>query len=270
MWYYAGLASCPKLVYRTGKKAWIKPTGPEAYRELKEVRPVFGHKLNVVWPDLGSKVRWTSIDVARFIIVGDGEVAGPPVLWIGVHPDTLEGEDAFNAANDLLTHLATFDITDVEIEYRESVYTRSAGPPLLRSVSNLNTTVDVCGPVTLALGLPIATATRPDAQGTMALYFTEGGDSTKVLGLTCRHVLFEMTEDANDDYVLTGAGTPRKNVQLLGTREFKKLLDSIKMRIGRHGIMVEIYEGQIAKVEAEDDWRRRERRCEGEGGAGGD
>src|SRR5712691_11567470 len=45
IWYYAGLASCPKLVYRTGKKAWIKPTGPEAYRQLKELRAVFGHRI---------------------------------------------------------------------------------------------------------------------------------------------------------------------------------------------------------------------------------
>lgn len=37
------------------------------------------------------------------------------------------------------------------------------------------------------------------------------------------------------------------NAQLLGTRTFKKLLDSIKMRIGRHNIMVEIYEGEITK-----------------------
>jgi hypothetical protein len=31
----------PKLVYRTGKAPWIKPTGPEAYRELKMLRGVF-------------------------------------------------------------------------------------------------------------------------------------------------------------------------------------------------------------------------------------
>jgi hypothetical protein len=63
------------------------PTGPEAYRQLKELRPVFGHKLNVVWTtDLGSQVcqllyfqgvLWTSIDVVRFIKVGEGEAVGP-------------------------------------------------------------------------------------------------------------------------------------------------------------------------------------------------
>ena len=49
------------------------------------------------------------------------------------------------------------------------------------------------------------------------------------------------------------AGAPRKYVQLLGTRAFDKLLASIKLRIGRHGIMVEIYKGQIEKLEVRVD-----------------
>ena len=45
-----------------------------------------------------------------------------------------------------------------------------------------------------------------------------------------------------------GSGVPRKNVQLLGLRRFEKLLDDIKLRIGRHGIMLPIHEDQIAKL----------------------
>jgi hypothetical protein len=226
MWYYAGLASFPKLVYRTGKKAWIKPTGPEGYRQLKELRAVFGHKINVAWPDLGPKVcdlvnshkiRWTFIDVARSVVVGDGEVAGPPVLWIGVRPDTLQGagEVAFNAANDLLDLLATFGITDVKVEYRESVYTRSVGRSrALRSVSNLNPTVDVRGPLTPALGLPIAASARPDAQGTMALYFAEGGHSDKVL------VLPVVTSSSRQARKLTTTTSSQVPVRLVSTSSF--------------------------------------------------
>lgn len=87
----------------------------------------------------------------------------------------------------------------------------------------------------------------------MALYFAEGGDSDKVLGLTCHHVLFKTDADTHDDYVLAGAGAPRKNVKLLGTRGFDKLLASIKMRIGRHGIMVRFHEGQIERLKARVD-----------------
>jgi hypothetical protein len=264
MFYYSGISPAPpKLVYRTGssKTPWVKPTGPEAYRKLKQARGVFGHKLNVVWKDVGPLVRdllntrrvaWTSIDVIRFITDGDGDekIRGPVVLWVGVRPDSLQGEDAFSSGNEILDLLTSFDIVDVDVEYRESVYKRSVGPALLRSVSDLNTTVDVRGPLTPALGLPIAASDRPGAQGTMALYFAEGGNSDNVLGLTCHHVLFKTDEANNDDYVFADAGAPRKYVQLLGTRAFDKLLDSIKMRIRRHGIMVGIYERQIKMLEA--------------------
>ena len=160
-------------------------------------------------------------------------------------------EDAFNASNDILHLLAGFSIGDVEVEYRESTYKRSVGPALLHSVSNLNTTVDVRGRLTPALGLSIAASDRAEtAQGTTAIYFAEGGDSDKVLGLTCHHVLFKTVGETNGDYVFAGAGAPRKHVQLLGTRAFDKLLSSIKLRIGRHGIMVEIHEGQIQRLKA--------------------
>ncbi|KAL5531494.1 hypothetical protein ACEPAG_4371 [Sanghuangporus baumii] len=264
MFYYSGISPTPpKLVYRTrsSKMPWVKPTGLESYRKLKQARGVFGHKLNLIWKAVGPLVRdllnaqrvaWTSIDVARFVTDGDGDekIRGPVVLWIGVRPDSLQSEDAFNSGNDILRLLASFDIDDVEVEYRESIYKRSVGPALLRSVSNLNTTVDVRGPLTPALGLSIAASDSPSAQGTMALYFTEGGNSGKVLGLTCHHVLFKTDRANNNDYVFESAGTPRKYVQLLGTRAFDKLLGSIKMRIGRHGIMVGIYEGQIKRLEA--------------------
>jgi hypothetical protein len=82
----------------------------------------------------------------------------------------------------------------------------------------------------------------------MAFYFAEGGDSTKVLGLTCHHVLFKTDADHYPGR-LTSAGAPRRDVQLLGLRAFDKLLNSIRLRIGRHGIMVDIDKGQITKLE---------------------
>ncbi|KAH0585911.1 hypothetical protein H2248_007200 [Termitomyces sp. 'cryptogamus'] len=49
MFYYSGLPSSPRLVYRSGTTPWAMPTGPEAYRVLKELHPVFGHKIVIVW-----------------------------------------------------------------------------------------------------------------------------------------------------------------------------------------------------------------------------
>ncbi|KAF9000052.1 hypothetical protein BDZ89DRAFT_1027699 [Hymenopellis radicata] len=267
MFYYGGMSpSAPKLVYRTGssKTPWVKPPG---YRRLKQARGVFGHKLNAVWNDVGPLVRdllnthnifWTSIDVVRFITEGDTdgledggeEIHGPVIIWIGVYPASLQGEDAFRSSNQILDLLAGFDIDDVEVEFRESIYKQSAGPALLRSVGSVcrvDNTADVCGPLTPALGLSIATSDRPTTQGTMALYFVEGGDSNKVLGLTCHHVLFE----TDDEYVLAhDHDASRRHVQLLGTDAFNDLLSSIKIRIGCHGIIVGLDEAQIQRLEA--------------------
>ena len=92
----------------------------------------------------------------------------PVVCWIGVPPGTLIGGDAaFNTTSSLLELFKRHDITDVEFEYRESVYRRPVGPPLLNSVSILNSTVDVGGSLTAALGLPIASLITPHFQGAM-------------------------------------------------------------------------------------------------------
>ncbi|KAH9933544.1 hypothetical protein B0H21DRAFT_825804 [Amylocystis lapponica] len=264
MFYYSGISpSPPKLVYRTGllTTPWVNPKGLEAYRKLKQVRGVFDHKLNNVWEDLGPQVRdllnvqrisWTSIDVARFITDGefDTAIVGPVVLWIGVRPDSLEGAQAVSSGSGILALLKSFGIEDVEVEYRESIYRRSAGPELLRHVSRVNDTVDVRSPLIPTLCLSIAAADRPEAQGIMGLYFAEGGTSDKVLGLTCHHVLFKTDATTNDSYVLaSNASARRKDVQLLGTRAFDKLLDSIKVRIGRHAIMLKQHEEGIERLE---------------------
>ncbi|KXN93289.1 hypothetical protein AN958_00213, partial [Leucoagaricus sp. SymC.cos] len=174
---------------------------------------------------------------------------GPVVIWVGVRPGSLQAEHAFNAAQDILSILDTYQIRNVEVEFRESIYHRSVGPPLLKSVSNFNHTVDVRGRLTTALGLSITTAEHPNTQGTMAVYFAEGGESTKTLALTCHHVVLKVDANTNDDYTFWGTGAPRKNVQLLGTRAFDRLLDSIRLRISRHGIMVKIHEEDIERLE---------------------
>ena len=62
--YYSGLSSSPRLVYRTGSVPWTEPTVPEAYRDLLD----------------SAGVRWTTLDVVRFLKVGEAETVGPVVL----------------------------------------------------------------------------------------------------------------------------------------------------------------------------------------------
>ena len=256
MYYYAGLPSSPKLVSRTGPIQWKPPTGPEAYNVMRELRPVFNHKIIPVWNVLADKVleyldslkvRWSSIDGVRFAEVG--EAPGPVVLWIGVTPKSLSGEDAHTAAFGCLDILKEFDITDVDVEFRESVYTRSVGPRLLKRVFDFHPTVDVRGPLTPVLGLQIAAARTPFVEGTGGLYFSEGGDSNKVFLITARHVVFPPNEVPNNNYARTNKR--RHQVLLLGSKAFEKFFRSIKSSIGGHAIEIEIYERHLAELTEE-------------------
>jgi hypothetical protein len=78
----------------------------------------------------------------------------------------------------------------------------------------------------------------PDAEGTVGFFFHEGRDeqgnvSDRVLAVTCHHVLFERTKTHNVKYELKGASASPKYVRLHGFRRFQRLLDDIKIRIGR-------------------------------------
>ena len=133
------------------------------------------------------------------------------VTWRAFAPRSTSTNSLSAISRTITSKFFNFDILDAEVEYREFVYKRSVGPVLLRSVSDFNTTVDVRGPLTPALGLsPSRPLTGPMPRATMALYFAaEGGNSDKVLGLTCQHVLLETDGSTNDDYVFAGTGAPR-------------------------------------------------------------
>ena len=156
------------------------PKGPEAYRPLKHLYPVYNHKLGDKWEDVGPKVCdlldkeqvcFSIIDLVRFPTVPDQQtpaVISPVVIWVGVLPDSLAGEDAFNSANAILALLKDEGITAIDIEFRESVFRRSAGAELYEPASDLDATRHVIDPLTTAFGLPIAAAKMPHFQGTWA------------------------------------------------------------------------------------------------------
>ncbi len=171
------------------------------------------------------------------------------MLCIGVALETLSGEDAHTTVHGCLDLLEKFGINDVLVEFRESIYTRSAGPSLLKPVSDFDPTVDICGPLTPALGLFIAAQATPHAQGTGGFYLAKGGDSKKVLLVTARRVLFPPNERPNVGYARTKPSAPRRDIFPLGTKTFDNLIKSIKIRIGRHGIMAECYNWQIEKLQ---------------------
>lgn len=65
------------------------------------------------------KVEWTSLDVVR---IGDAdEWFAPVILWIGVSPASLSGHDGLDVAYKCRKLLVEHDITDVDVEIRESI-----------------------------------------------------------------------------------------------------------------------------------------------------
>ncbi|KAJ7680767.1 hypothetical protein DFH06DRAFT_428730 [Mycena polygramma] len=127
---FFGLPSNPRCVYRTGPE-WLQPD--DAQPIIRETRPICNHPMKLVWPSLGVQifealdelgVLWTSIDPVRFAEKG-GE-PGPLHLWIGVIPGSLSVEAVKVAAARCQNVLAEADFPDVEIAFRESVYSRSA------------------------------------------------------------------------------------------------------------------------------------------------
>jgi hypothetical protein len=264
--YYVGLPSNPIKIYQTGA-TWHRPTGPEAYHVRKEMRLVFDHPIAAAWDELSPQVcdyldyiniKWTSIDVVRFADVEKDP--GPPVIWIGVMPASLSLEDAEAAAIGIEGLFAKFALTGVlgvgvEIAFRESVFTRRSRRPQLlkyypgRWYASPHATADVRGPLTPTLGLQIAARDTPDAEGTGALYIRDG---TKVFVLTARHVVLppnaagpnrdELYDRRDEDATTT---EPRRDVLILGSKAFQKVLKSIEDKVRGHTFMVNHYTDRL-------------------------
>ncbi len=128
------------------------------------------------------------------------KLVGPVTIWIGVFPESISATDAHDVAQDILALLKDYNISDVDIDFRESLYTREVGHQLQKPVHPLHSLADFVRPITSTLGLSISNKARLDTQGTMALYLAEGGESDRLLGLSCRHVLIG-DKEANVDYV---------------------------------------------------------------------
>ncbi|KAK0458222.1 uncharacterized protein EV420DRAFT_1544249, partial [Desarmillaria tabescens] len=226
-----------------------RPTGPEAYRNVKELRPVGNHALKEAWEGnlalklhalLDSmKVKWTSTDVVR--IGNSGESSAPVILWIGVMPASLSGNDGVVVASKCRELLVESNIADVDVEIRESVVTRSAGPKLLTSTYSSDSTVDVREPLTTTLGLPICAQSTPWVQGTGGFFITEGGNTERLLLNENKH--FERKNDSQRRY----------NVRLFGDAAFNKHLKSIKAEIRGKAIIAQHQERRIRAVEGKNN-----------------
>ncbi|CAE6507643.1 unnamed protein product [Rhizoctonia solani] len=247
--YYFGIRGRrhlgPKLIYRTSKDVFTSPSGPEQDARIMRLLPVYTHnKLSQdnLWGTIRNEVvklldmreiQLTSVDLVRFRWEkqkADGHsemVISPVTIWIGVVPDSLNGDVAFESSTDILQLLEKHTIHDIEVAYRESETKLLVGPELFAPVDDLNPLKDVIDPVTTALSLPIAGLNTPQVQGTLGFYFRAG---ESLYGVTARHVLFPEAQ-GNDPYTYNSSG-PKREVVLMGNGAFVHFLASIKARIG--------------------------------------
>jgi threonine dehydrogenase-like Zn-dependent dehydrogenase len=64
-------------------------------------------------------------------------VLGPVTIWIGVFLESTTATAAHHAAQGILALLQKYQITDVNVDFRESVYTHAIGPQLLKPIDDL-------------------------------------------------------------------------------------------------------------------------------------
>ncbi|KAG8752242.1 hypothetical protein FRC11_008546, partial [Ceratobasidium sp. 423] len=265
--YYAGLPSRPILVARTGAE-WEEPTGLEAYSVIRELRPVGNHAITEVWEDNLAfkihalldkmKVKWTSTDVVR--IGNEGESSAPVILWIGVMPGSLSGDDGLVVASRCWKLLEKGGITDMEVEIRESVVTRSAGPKLLEPSSGgifiCDPTVNIREPLTTTPCLPICSQSVSWTDGTGGFFITEG-DNTRTLLVTARHVVFPPGKSRNEPFEHKD-GHPHYNVNLFGDTAFEGYLESIQTEIEREEFYIDYHKRCIEAARENDtpEWNK--------------
>lgn len=148
------------------------------------------------------QIKHTSVDLVRFRWEEQTEdsrgktVTSRVTIWVGVRPDSTNGDAAFDSAQGVLELLKGYEISDIDIAYRESEARPLAGPILCAPVNNVHPLKSVIDWVTTALSLPIAGLKTRHMQGTLGFYFKIGED---LYGVTARHVLFPDTE-GNDAY----------------------------------------------------------------------
>jgi hypothetical protein len=208
-----------------------------------------------VWPTLGKQVydfldslevKWSTIDPVRF--AEEGKEAGPLHLWVGVVPRTLSFKDAKAAADGCKKILADAQFPDIEIAFRESVFTRSTGPQLLDHDPSVDPIADIRSPFTSSLGIRIAPRDTPHFEGIGALYLRESSQSDRVFLLTARHVALPMPANRNQLYSLKNPSQRRQGVLILGSKAYADALEDMMGKIGREVIFVETYKRELDKL----------------------
>ena len=202
-------------------------------------------------------IKYSALKTARFSTRDeDGKkTLGPIVIWIATHPNTTRAENARDASPDILHILEDHKVDGAVVEWYEGSVEKLSGPALMRVADETNPTHYVRRPFTTALGMPIATNGREeaDAQGTVSFFFHEnkcknGEPSARVLAVSNKHVLRAGT---TVDYRFKGTGAPRQYVRVCGFHRFQRFLDETRALVAKNVAEAVRLAEEIVRLEAE-------------------
>ncbi|KAJ2924403.1 hypothetical protein H1R20_g12699, partial [Candolleomyces eurysporus] len=218
--YWHGISpDPPELLYRSDLDSNPFPVHPPGTRwgqlPVKTAVGLFGTALNPIWNTVAPEIialfkkrsiKYSALMATRFSICDEdgNKKLGPIVIWVATHPNTTSAEAARDASPDVLNILEDHQIEGVVVEWYEGSVEKLTGPPLMRIVDESNPTRHVRRALTAALGMPIATKEREnaDARGN-------------------KHVL---RADTTVDYEFKGSGAPKQYVRVCGIRRFQQIL----------------------------------------------
>ncbi|KAG8780249.1 hypothetical protein FRC12_023305 [Ceratobasidium sp. 428] len=264
--YYYGLPSKPALVARSSIELWEEPRGPEAYLVAKELKPVGPHDLNRVWESVVAsamvaylekqQVAWTSLDPVRIGYAG-GEYF-PVIIWVGVIPRSLPGEQGVEVALGCRTILMDNGVFDVHVEIRSSKTALQA--KLYESVEMDNAVAQAIEPFTATLGLPICGAETPNIEGTGGFFFTDSTRPDKLFLVTARHVFFHPDFTTNEDYRLDSTSKAAKKVLLFGNAALELRTEAIRSEVSSKDHLLTHLAAKKKAIKGQDD-KSAERRA---------
>ncbi|KAF5357685.1 hypothetical protein D9758_007489 [Tetrapyrgos nigripes] len=215
-----------------------------------------------MWLDLGKRiylhldslnVKWTSIDPVcfapvRFTEEGEDQIS-PLHLWVGVTPGSLLFEAAKAAAEGCKDILAQAGFPDIEVAFRESVVTWSAGTKFLDvDTIPINPISDLRSPFTPTLGIHISPLKTPHYEGTGAIYIRESSTSHRIFLLTARHVVLPTSKHPNRPYLRNNTSQPHEQVIILSNKAYNEATTHIKTTIGDQQLEIEIYKARLEKL----------------------
>lgn len=203
-YFFSKLPSQARLVARTGEQWPDSKFGPLC----KFLCPFpLGHPFAATWNTPGNTLQidireqlaaagidWVAIDCVGKYLDPPLSDASSPTLLITVPPTSTDWSAGVRAVNACKIVLEDHDIKDMEVEMKEGMVSQMV-PDNDTYADDCQGTELLLGANTNFLGLSIGAKGRK-AQGTLGLHLTltDGDGNQKRLGLSCRHVFFDMDD----------------------------------------------------------------------------